>query len=79
MNSKLVLFFSAVGTADAAWGIGWCKNRAPPEMPDLNKKEFSGHWYEIYRDTNHDWWSNQACTESYYSTGIFGNDFTLER
>lgn len=78
MNSKFISIVSAISAAQAAWGLGFCSSRAPPEMQGFSPKKFEGHWYEIQRDTDHNFWSNQKCTEDFYTASWTG-DLSLER
>ena len=77
MNSKLIYLAPLVSLADAAWGFGWtCPD--VPKIRDFNKWSFGGHWYEIYRDWDHDNWSDQDCTEDWYDPKDIGH-MTLTR
>jgi hypothetical protein len=38
--------------------MGFCKNWEPEEVPDFDKEAFIGHWYEIYRDSQHNFFSD---------------------
>lgn len=76
MNSKLINFAALVSLADAGWNLGWdCPN--VPKMENFNKRDFGGRWYEIFRDIDHDIWSDQECTEDFYNPNLF--DMTLTR
>ena len=76
MLSKILPF---VTTAHAGWGFGWSCPDAPL-MEDFDSKKFEGLWYEIYRDNDHNIWSNQLCTKSYYSPVAADPDaLTLDR
>lgn len=68
-----------VGYASAGWNIGWnCPT--VPKVKDFDTERFQGLWYEIYRDVDHDTWSDQLCTMSYYEPkGMKGEDMTLYR
>ena len=35
-------------------------------MQNVDFTQFAGTWYEIYRDSGHDYWSNEKCTTAYY-------------
>ena len=35
-------------------------------MQTVDFTAFSGTWYEIYRDAEHDYWSNEKCTTAFY-------------
>lgn len=53
----------------AGWDILFCPID-PPSIQDfdaLAMNTFAGTWYEIYRDTEHDFWSFQRCPISTYS------------
>jgi hypothetical protein len=65
MNSKLISLASLAMTVEADWGFGWtCP--IVEKMDGFDENLFLGHWYEIYRDWDHDYWSDEVCTESYY-------------
>lgn len=59
---KLIYF---VGLAQAEWGFWFCP--FVPQMPNFDKERFGGHWFEIYRDWDHNFWSDQKCTEDEYT------------
>jgi hypothetical protein len=71
MNIKYVTMASLATMANAEWGFGWT---CPPveKMEGLDESRFMGHWYEIFRDWDHDYWSDEECTQSYYDEGWFG-------
>lgn len=58
MLSKLACISTMLGSASAGWGWGWNCPLVFPKM-DLDTELFSGKWYEIYRDKDHDKWSDQ--------------------
>jgi hypothetical protein len=67
MFSKLAFpLVAALGVqkAQAAWDFFWCPEVSSLSSPDFTA--FSGTWYEIYRDSSHDYWSNEKCTTSVY-------------
>jgi hypothetical protein len=69
-----LLFVAPV--VNAWWGLGFC--RYPSMKENFDQNAFSGPWYEIYRDTDHDKWSIQKCTEDFYSNTMEGV-MTLQR
>lgn len=78
MFSKLAYLSPLLSSVDAGWNFGWNCPVVYPKM-DLDTKKFEGKWYEIFRDEDHDKWSDQLCTMSYYKSKFLSQDMSLQR
>jgi hypothetical protein len=59
MISKLFIAALTLESASAEFGIGFCRtSNMPPQLKFFDAEKFSGKWYEIYRDYDHDFWSD---------------------
>jgi lipocalin len=67
MFSKLAYLSPLLSSVDAGWNFGWNCPVVYPKM-DLDTKKFEGKWYEIFRDVDHNTWSDQLCTMDYYKS-----------
>jgi hypothetical protein len=77
MNSKLVLLAGSAGYAEAH-SAGWVCPKTYPEVENFDKAKFSeGTWYEVRREGNHDWFSNQKCV--IYDYSVDGDAMLLDK
>ena len=61
---KIFVGFLLFSLAEAKWGIGFCRN--VPQKEEIDNERFEGHWYEVFRDKHHQFFSDQLCSEDLY-------------
>ena len=77
-NNGLVLLTILIYSVESKWGPLWC-GTTPKSVENFDKNAFTGTWYEIFRDSDHDLWSWEKCSIANYKRYKFENKLTLER